>query len=147
MISLKLCFKSWFGDFIMRLTLLVVGDMDLRVKESLRFKIFRLFIRIFNLSLYPVISVKEYCKIGNASWINITDQREGLNYDVRYLGDEDVIASSIERKLMSAPGIINDKYKGDFITKPMKYGMINVVDDYNNPRIITEEERLKMLKK
>ena len=26
---------------------------------------------------------------------------------------------------------------------PMKYGMINVVDDFTNPRIVTEEERLK----
>lgn len=60
----------------------------------------------------------------------------------QYLGDEDVIASSIEKKLMTAPGIINEKYRGDFITKPLKYGMINVVDDYNNPRIITEKERL-----
>lgn len=60
----------------------------------------------------------------------------------QYVGNEDVIASSIERKIMSAPGIINDKYKGDFITKPLKYGMINLVDDYNHPRIMTEEERL-----
>lgn len=62
-----------------------------------------------------------------------------------YLGNEDVIASSIEQKLMTAPGIINAKYKGDFLTKPMKYGMINVVDDFTNPRIITEEERLANL--
>ena len=60
-----------------------------------------------------------------------------------YLGNEDVIAASIEQKLMTAPGIINAKYKGDFLTKPMKYGMINVVDDFTNPRIITEEERIK----
>lgn len=60
----------------------------------------------------------------------------------QYLGDEDVIASSIEKKLMTAPGIINEKYRGDFITKPLKYGMINLVDDYNHPRIITEKERL-----
>ena len=60
----------------------------------------------------------------------------------QYVGDEDVIASSIEKKIMSAPGIINDKYKGDFITKPMKYGVINVVDDYTHPNIITEAERL-----
>ena len=65
-----------------------------------------------------------------------------LEQMAKYLGDEDVIASSIERKLMSAPGIINDKYKGDFITKPMKYGMINVVDDYTHPNIITEKERI-----
>lgn len=61
----------------------------------------------------------------------------------QYVGDENVIASSIEKKYMSAPGIVNTKYKGDFITKPMKYGMINLVDDYNNPRIITEKERIK----
>jgi len=62
-----------------------------------------------------------------------------------YLGDEDVIASSIERKIMSAPGIINEKYRGDFITKPLKYGMINVVDDYTHPRIMTEKERLNTM--
>lgn len=63
-----------------------------------------------------------------------------------FVGDEDVIASAIERKLMSAPGIINKKYKGDFITRPMRYGMINVVDDYSNPRVITERERIYNLK-
>lgn len=62
----------------------------------------------------------------------------------QYVGDEDVIASAIERKLMSAPGIINKKYRGDFITRPMKYGMINVVDDYSNPRVMNEKERLNM---
>ena len=61
----------------------------------------------------------------------------------RFVGNADVIASAIEHKLMSAPGIINTKYKGDYLTKSMKYGMINVVNDYNNPRIIIEKERLK----
>lgn len=61
----------------------------------------------------------------------------------RFLGNEDVLASAIEQKLMTAPGIINARYKGDFLTKPMKYGMINAVDDFTNPRIVTEEERLK----
>ena len=64
----------------------------------------------------------------------------------QYVGNEDVIASSIEKKIMTAPGIINDKYKGDFITKPLKYGMINLVDDYNHPRIMTEEKRLLKVK-
>lgn len=64
----------------------------------------------------------------------------------QYVGNEDVIASSIENKIMTAPGIINDKYKGAFITKPLKYGMINLVDDYNHPRIMTEEERLLKVK-
>ena len=61
----------------------------------------------------------------------------------QYVGDENVIASSIEKKYMSAPGIVNEKYKGNFLTKPMKYGMINLVENYNNPRIISEKERLK----
>ena len=61
----------------------------------------------------------------------------------QYVGDENVIASSIEKKYMSAPGIVNEKYKGDFLTKPMKYGMINLVENYNNPRIISEKERIK----
>lgn len=60
----------------------------------------------------------------------------------QYVGNADVIATAIERRIMSAPGIINNKYKGDFLTKPMKYGMINVVDDYTNPRVITEQERI-----
>lgn len=60
-----------------------------------------------------------------------------------YLGDADTIAESIERKIITSPGIINSKYKANFLTKPMKYGMINVVDDYINPIIITEKERLK----
>lgn len=61
----------------------------------------------------------------------------------RFLGNEDVLATAIEQKLMTAPGIINERYRGDFITKPLKYGMINVVDDYMNPRIVIEKERLK----
>lgn len=61
-----------------------------------------------------------------------------------YVGDPEVLAAAIERGYMSAPGIVNEKYKGHFITKPLKYGMINVVDDYNNPRIITEKERLTL---
>lgn len=63
-----------------------------------------------------------------------------------YLGDENVISSSIEQKLMTAPGIINAKYKGDFLTKPMRYGMINIVDNYDNPQILSEKERLFNIK-
>lgn len=58
------------------------------------------------------------------------------------IGDASIIADSIEKKIMSAPGIINPKYKSDYFTKAMKYGMINVVNDYVNPNIITEKERL-----
>ena len=52
------------------------------------------------------------------------------------------LATAIERHVISAPGIINAKYKGDFITRPMKYGMINVVESYENAKIITEKERI-----
>lgn len=69
-----------------------------------------------------------------------------LEHMAQFLGNEDVIASSIEKKLMSAPGIINPKYKGEFLTKPLKYGMIDLIDDYSNPRLVTEEERLYNLK-
>lgn len=59
-----------------------------------------------------------------------------------FLGNVDVIATSIERKIMSAPGIINARYRGDFITKPQKYGVINAVKDYVDDGILTERERL-----
>lgn len=59
-----------------------------------------------------------------------------------FVGAEDVIASSIEKKLMSAPGIVNEKYKGDYCTKPMKYGMINLVDNFENPNVVSEKIRI-----
>lgn len=60
-----------------------------------------------------------------------------------YLGDSDVLASAIERKIITAPGIVNPRYRGEFNTKAMKYGMINVVDSFISPKEITERERLK----
>lgn len=69
----------------------------------------------------------------------------GLEQMAPLLGDPDVIADSIERKVMAAPGIINPKYRADYLTKPMRYGMINLVDDYNHPSILTEKQRLNML--
>lgn len=60
-----------------------------------------------------------------------------------FLGTPEAILYAIESGIMSAPGIINPKYKGHFLTKPMKYGMINLVDNYINPNIVTEKERLK----
>ena len=100
----------------------------------------------------PIVTERRDYLIKESTWLvneiaklNPKYQPCPLEAIAQYIGDEDVIASSIEKKYMSAPGIINAKYKGDFITKPLKYGMINVVDDYNNPRIITEEERLKKM--
>jgi hypothetical protein len=60
-----------------------------------------------------------------------------------FLGDENAIASAIEQKLMSAPGILNSKYKGDYITRPMKYGTIDIVDNYEHPNVLTEKMRLE----
>ncbi len=60
----------------------------------------------------------------------------------QYVGDEDVIATSIEKKMMTAPGIVNNKYKGDFFTKPLKYGMINLVESYESACVVSERERL-----
>lgn len=65
-----------------------------------------------------------------------------LGYIAPYIGDANILADALEKKIISAPGIINPKYKGDFITKPNKYGMIDVVKDYTNPIIINEQERL-----
>lgn len=60
----------------------------------------------------------------------------------KYLGDEDVLATAMEKHIISAPGIINLTYKGSFMTKPMKYGMINLVNNYEVPSVIREAERL-----
>ena len=59
-----------------------------------------------------------------------------------YLADPDVLSSAVEKKIMSAPGIINLKYKGEFTTAPTKYGMINLVDDYVSKNVITEKKRI-----
>lgn len=60
----------------------------------------------------------------------------------QYLGNADVLATAIEHKMMSAPGIINERYRGNFITKPLKYGMINAVEDYVGGKLLSEKERL-----
>lgn len=65
-----------------------------------------------------------------------------IDYLAPLLGDPDVIADSIEKKIMASPGIVNSKYKADYLTKPLKYGMVNVVDSFVNPRVLTERERL-----
>lgn len=96
----------------------------------------------------PIINDRKEYLINESSYLvneiaklNPRYQKCPLEMIAQYVGDENVIASSIEEKYISAPGIINKKYKGEFITKPMKYGMIDLVDDYNNPRIISEKER------
>ena len=97
----------------------------------------------------PIVKERKEYLINESSYLlneiaklNPKYQSCTLETMAQYVGDENVIASSIEKKYMSAPGIVNEKYKGDFLTKPMKYGMINLVEDYNNPRIISEKERI-----
>lgn len=68
----------------------------------------------------------------------------GMNAIAPFIGNPDVLATAIEKKIISAPGIINERYKGSFITKAMK-GEINLVSDFNNPKIITEKERLALM--
>lgn len=60
------------------------------------------------------------------------------------VGNPEAIIRAIKSGIMTAPGIVNDKYKGHFITKPMKYGMINLVDEYVNPKILKESQRIKL---
>ena len=98
----------------------------------------------------PIVKERKEYLINESSYLlneiaklNPKYQSCTLETMAQYVGDENVIASSIEKKYMSAPGIVNEKYKGDFLTKPMKYGMINLVENYNNPRIISEKERIK----
>ena len=64
---------------------------------------------------------------------------------VPFLANVDVLATAIENHIISAPGIVNTKYKGNFITRPMKYGMIDLVSDYDSPRVLSEKERLKKI--
>lgn len=59
-----------------------------------------------------------------------------------YVADADVLSTAIENRIICAPGVINPKYKGDFVTRPMKYGMINLVNNYDNPTVISERQRL-----
>ena len=97
----------------------------------------------------PIVKERKEYLVNESSYLlneiaklNPKYQPCSLETIAQYVGDENVIASSIEKKYMSAPGIVNEKYRGDFLTKPMKYGMINLVEDYNNPRIISEKERI-----
>ena len=72
---------------------------------------------------------------------------ENLRELTPLLGNPESIIYAISSGIMSAPGIINERYKGCFITKPMKYGMINLVDDYINPIVVSERDRIKSLVK
>lgn len=63
-----------------------------------------------------------------------------------FVADAGVLSTAVEKGIFTAPGVINPKYKGNFLTKVMKYGMINVVDNYEQPRILGEKERMYMIK-
>ena len=67
---------------------------------------------------------------------------EKLEQLTGYLADPDILSTAVEKKIMSAPGIINLKFKGDFMTAPTRYGMINLVDDYIAKNVVPERSRL-----
>lgn len=105
---------------------------------------------IFRTIQSPIVTERKEYLIQESTYLTTEIAKLNNNYKnspieaiAQYVGDANVIASSIEKGLMSAPGIINDRYKGDFITRPLRYGMINVVDDYINPRVLSEKERLQ----
>jgi hypothetical protein len=63
------------------------------------------------------------------------------------LADPEVISQSLSRRLMAAPGIVHPQYKSPgMATKPTPFGFIDVVDDRNGERVITERERLLALR-
>ena len=62
-----------------------------------------------------------------------------------YISDPGVLSAAVEKHIFTAPGVINTRYKGNFLTKVMKYGMIDVVDNYTHPRRLNEKERLDMI--
>ena len=59
-----------------------------------------------------------------------------------FIADAGVLSSAVEKHIFTAPGVINPKYKGNFMTKVMKYGMINLVNSYDEPQVVSEKERL-----
>ena len=59
-----------------------------------------------------------------------------------FIANPDTLSTAIEKHIFTAPGVINHKYKGKFLTKVMKYGMINLVENYAYPQVITENDRL-----
>lgn len=91
-----------------------------------------------------IIYLQEECEylLDRIAHLHLDYHKVPMEQIARYLGDENVLATAIEKKIITAPGIINSKYKGEFLTRPMKYGMINLVDNYENPSVIREVERL-----
>lgn len=64
-----------------------------------------------------------------------------------FLADREVIAKALKLKLMTAPGIIHPTYTNpEMITRPTQGGFINVMDPQTGSKIITERERIELLK-
>ncbi|MBF6607439.1 MAG: hypothetical protein ITG00_01730 [Flavobacterium sp.] len=69
----------------------------------------------------------------------------GLRAAAAFLAKPDVLAQSIKKRYMTAPGIVHSEYKNpDIVTRPTKYGFIDVVDSETGQRVITEKERLSL---
>lgn len=117
-------------------------------------RLIRRAIRLFNENKYDIlketqndiITDRELYLYNEATFLmnKITDtETKNLRELTPRLGTPYYILKAINNGIMSAPGIINPKFKGNFTTKPMKYGMINLVDEYINPIILTEKDRLE----
>ena len=98
----------------------------------------------------PIISERKEYLVNESKYLLEAIAKENPNYihcnNLRellpYIANPDTLSNAIEKHIFTAPGVINPKYKGDFITKVMKYGMINLVDGYVHPNIKSEKERL-----
>ena len=64
-----------------------------------------------------------------------------------FLADSSVIAESIARRYMTAPGIVHPEYKNEsIVTRPTKFGFIDAVDGGRTQRVISEAERIRGLR-
>ncbi len=100
----------------------------------------------------PIIAQRREHLVNEAKVLYDRIAQEHPNYhksrDIRellsYVANPGVLATAVEKHIFTAPGVINPKYKGNFLTKVMKYGMIDLVDNYTQPRTLSEKERLIM---
>jgi hypothetical protein len=63
-----------------------------------------------------------------------------------FLADPDVLAESIRRRYMTAPGIVHPEYRNEsIVTRPTKYGFIDAVESSRTQRVMSEAERIRGL--
>lgn len=63
------------------------------------------------------------------------------------LSDEEALTKAMELKIMTAPGIMHPDFKNpEMLTKPSRYGFIDVYKDWEDDVPLREKERLESLK-